>query len=710
MGRRRRKSIRRLLVALAVLAAGRGEAGTVHELIRGDARIPDGVFDWSGAYVGVNIGLATPQRPGTPLEARWPLSASIYDLYPGSWEHAGLTGGGQAGYLWQAGRVVYGMEMDFNYLGGQTGPAALAAASPVYWAAGAPLYGVQYHPTAPLFGTMRGRLGVAIDRWLLYTTLGLTTGGTRGAASVFFLPDTSQWFTAQQSGSKLTKFVAGAGLEYALTDSTSARFEYFFLDQNRSKQIFLGFAPPHHFVSNVMNQSNVFRVGVNHLFGDENRYHPAGNPKATEELYSFHILETNVLQGYPSFPAKYTGTNSFPSRGELRDGSTTDFFAGIRLWDGAAVYVNPETNSGYAVGQGDGNVVGAASFPNASFTRGTSGSPYLRFMRYFLRQTIGLGGGDDSSAPTDGAHSVQLEAAAGQIARLVDRNRITLQIGKYAVNDIFGTNAYASDPTRDFLNFNFSNALGSFDYASDVWGYTYGATAQWRQDWWTARAGVFQLPLTPGSPQIEPVLCRQCMFVGELEARYDLLGQPGAIKFLAYDDMGYMADLVQINALAFLTGSYPPQTSWLRNKHTKTGFGINIAQQLAPNIGFFLRAGANSGNFETISYTDMDSGVAGGLVFSGALWGLKKDEIGVGLSTASLRTARASYLALGGLGLMVGDGALTYGNERVVETFYRHQFFDWLEGSLDYQFLGNPGYNQARGPINFFGFRLRAAI
>jgi high affinity Mn2+ porin len=247
---------------------------------------------------------------------------------------------------------------------------------------------------------------------------------------------------------------------------------------------------PYLFVSDVVSQSNLYRVGVNYLFGDEDRARRSASLRGVEEFYSFHVLETNVLQGYPSFSARYSGANSFPPRGELRDGSTTDVFAGIRLWEGAAVYVNPETNGGFALGQGNGNVTGAASYPNASFTRGTSGSPYLRFMRYFLRQTIGLGGGDDAGSSSEGAHSVQLEAGAGQIARRVDRNRITLQVGKYAVNDTFGTNAYASDPTHDFLNFNFSNALGSFDYASDVWGYTYGAAVQWRQDWWTGRARV----------------------------------------------------------------------------------------------------------------------------------------------------------------------------------------------------------------------------
>ena len=82
--------------------------------------------------------------------------------------------------------------------------------------------------------------------------------------------------------------------------------------------------------------------------------------------------------------------------------------------------------------------------------------------------------------------------------------------------------------------------MGAFDYAADSWGYTYGAALEWKQDWWTARAGVFQLSDVPNSSDIEPVLGRQFMGVAEFEARYDLLGEPGVIKFLAYGDNGYL--------------------------------------------------------------------------------------------------------------------------------------------------------------------------
>jgi len=331
-------------------------------------------------------------------------------------------------------------------------------------------------------------------------------------------------------------------------------------------------------------------------------------------------------------------------------------------------------------------------------------------MRYFLRQSIGLGGGSEAAQTDSGVRSVLLEDTEGQVARRVDKNRLVFTIGKYAVNDIFDANKYAHDPTRDFLNFSFSNALASFDYASDTWGYTYGATAEWIQNWWTIRAGVFQLPEVPGGQKIEPVVCLQCMAVAEAEARYDIFKRPGVLKIRGYSDNGYIADINQINKIAYATDTFPPNPAWLRNKHTKPGMGLSIAQELYPDIGFFLRAGMTNGKYESISYTDVDKNIAAGFVFSGNLWNRPKDEIGTGYAIAALSGSRATYFSLGGLGLQIGDGALTYGNERVLEAYYRASLKDWLETSFDYQLITNPGYNQVRGPINFFAIRMRASF
>ena len=58
------------------------------------------------------------------------------------------------------------------------------------------------------------------------------------------------------------------------------------------------------------------------------------------------------------------------------------------------------------------------------------------------------------------------------------------------------------------------------------------------------------------------------------------------------------------------------------------------------------------------------------------------------------------------MGIEDGDGALTYGREAVVETYYDSEFWKGIHGALDYQFIQNPAFNQARGPVSVFAVRL----
>ena len=68
-------------------------------------------------------------------------------------------------------------------------------------------------------------------------------------------------------------------------------------------------------------------------------------------------------------------------------------------------------------------------------------------------------------------------------------------VGRFGVNDIFDTNKFANNPKIDFLNWTAINA-GTFDYAGDGWGYSYGAAAEWDTGRWTLRGGVFDLSTT----------------------------------------------------------------------------------------------------------------------------------------------------------------------------------------------------------------------
>ena len=284
------------------------------------------------------------------------LSSSAFDLYPESGERAGVSFGAQAGYNWQIGPWVYGVETDFNFLDGRRGPSGTFAAPPAYWSQGVFSYTLAYEQSAKYFASLRGRLGFALDRTLFYVTAGVAAGGSRGPATLFLnTGGPGNPFTTPDSQSSRMKYILGAGVEYALYDNWSARLEYFFLNQSLNTHVFdngSGFQ----YGSRIRNENHVLRFGLNYNFGksaeaadekgakkDDKKGEDA---KPESEAYSVHGQTTGVLQGYPKFPALYSGPNSFPPNGQARFGSTTNLFLGLRLWEGAAAYLNPEIDEG----------------------------------------------------------------------------------------------------------------------------------------------------------------------------------------------------------------------------------------------------------------------------------------------------------------------------------------------------------------------------
>ena len=183
----------------------------------------------------------------------------------------------------------------------------------------------------------------------------------------------------------------------------------------------------------------------------------------------------------------------------------------------------------------------------------------------------------------------------------VDLNRLTFTVGKYSVVDIFDDNKYAHDSVNTFLNWTIID-MGAFDYAGDSWGYTYAATAEWKQDSWTARAGVFQLSQHPSSQVIEPVLFRQFEPVVELEERHTIQEQPGKLKFLFYANDGFMGNFDQVVAEGFATGTRP-DISAVRARCVKVGGGRNLEQQITPSLGLFARLSMSTGQYEVFDFT-----------------------------------------------------------------------------------------------------------
>jgi high affinity Mn2+ porin len=707
-------------------------------------------FTWAGLHIGVNAGGGLPIASGGTLQAGSGFTSGAFDLAAPNRDRAGASFGAQIGYDWQHGPWVYGLETDLNFLGLRRASTGIFPAPAAYRPLGITAYGLTSDENGDYFASIRARLGYAFDRTLLYATGGIAAGGWRGASNlVFYDAGALGLFFAPLSKSSRMKYAIGGGIEQALDDHVSARLEYLYVNQQLQNRVYdnnFSFQ----FAARQRSEAHVLRLGLNYRFdpqeeargdaksddektsdtaksedaaGDEEKAKKGGkkgkraekakdkekkeekDDKKDEEIYSFHGQTTAVVQGYPKYPALYSGSHSFPPKGLADAGSTSNLFVGMRLWKGAAVYLNPEVDLGYGLA----NSVGAASYVNGAVAKVGRAAPYMRFQRYFLRQIIGLDGGEKVEDPETGSFNEVLESTQNQLSGKVDKDRLILTIGKFSVPDIFDDNKYAHDPTTGFMNFGV-NTLGAFDYAADSWGYTYGAALEWKQDWWSARGGLFQLSEIPNGPSIEPQIGRQFMGVAEFEARYDLLEQPGVIKFLAFADNGNLAKVQDAIDFAYLTGNFPPDVNnpWIRKRHVKVGGGVNVQQQLSKEVGVFLRASMSDGRFETVDYTDIDRSLSTGFTAAGALWGRDKDEIGGAMVFSGLAGPRVSYFGLGGTSVYIGDGGLSYAGEKVFETYYKYNVRDGVELTLDYQLIGNPAHNSARGPVNVFGLRLHA--
>ncbi|MBC7582566.1 MAG: carbohydrate porin, partial [Tardiphaga sp.] len=71
-----------------------------------------------------------------------------------------------------------------------------------------------------------------------------------------------------------------------------------------------------------------------------------------------------------------------------------------------------------------------------------------------------------------------------------------------------------------------------------------------------------------------------------------------------------------------------------------------------------------------------------------------------------LSGAHRDFLAAGGRGLLIGDGRLNYGTERILETYYAYAINRSFTLTADYQLIANPAYNRDRGPVSVFSGRL----
>ena len=275
-------------VALLALPASAADLPSKKSAPVAEMPIP---FNWTGLYVGVNIGTGL---SGTAISAPAPSTVGNAHSDSGSMTSYGLTTGFQAGYNYQIGsHVVVGIEGDFGFLGTSRRQVNINDPSLVF------------KTKSDFFGTLRPRIGYAWDRSLLYVTGGLAVVNVKNGFENFGPPLIST------SRAKVG-YTVGAGLETALSGNWSLKAEYLYVDAGRTTVT--GPTSPRDFIK-FKNQYQVARFGLNYRFGDVGKV-------SSEPSYNWSGFYAGLNLGTGA-----TATNAVPSTTVGGTGQVDDIYA-----------------------------------------------------------------------------------------------------------------------------------------------------------------------------------------------------------------------------------------------------------------------------------------------------------------------------------------------------------------------------------------------
>jgi high affinity Mn2+ porin len=415
-------------------------------------------------------------------------------------------------------------------------------------------------------------------------------------------------------------------------------------------------------------------------------------PHSDENRFWISGQANIIFQTHPPFPAAYSGPNSLHSYYEKATSQVYTLFVGVQLTQTTELFADVES----AGGRGISDALGLAGFTNLDVVRNPSlgAAPYLA--RLMLRQTIPLSD-----------ERVSAERGPFGLATSLPKRRVEIRVGKLSLVDFLDTNSAGSDSHLQFMNWTVDNN-GAYDYAAQTRGYTDGIIVEYDAPAWSLRFAEAMMPKVANGINLDADLLRAHSENFEAESRRNFLPhRAGVIRFLAYmnhANMGSYREAIH----NFLAGesAQPDIISTRRQGRVKYGFGLNFEQDLADQFGVFGRLGWNDGRNESFAYTEVDRTLEFGFYFKGKSWHRANDRAGAVFAVNALTNDHARYLALGGLGFLLGDGALTYGPEEIVDAYYTAHVWRGFFASVDLQHVNNPGYNQVRGPVVVPGVRL----
>lgn len=214
-------------------------------------------YSWSGLYIGGNVGYGWGRFASNYSLNNIPVSQDTVDP-------SGIVGGGQIGLNWQLGSVVLGAEADFQGSDHSAGNTFIScpAANPV---CGGVNSTTVYTEKMEWFGTARGRIGYAFDRFMVYGTAGAAYARFAGDATITCPAPACVTIRINSANTK-TGWTAGGGIEGALVGSWTWKLEYLYFDYG-TVTVTDNSVPGLSNRSETKITDNVVRAGVNYRFG-----------------------------------------------------------------------------------------------------------------------------------------------------------------------------------------------------------------------------------------------------------------------------------------------------------------------------------------------------------------------------------------------------------------------------------------------------------
>lgn len=216
--------------------------------------IVEAPFSWTGFYAGVHAGATFGDNDAQIVSNGQPFFHDGTDA-PFDLSATGFEGGAQIGYNWQMDAFVFGVEADFGGMGASDSTGGIG--TPTLWNG----LGTDYDWLA----TVRGRVGYAWDRVLVYGTAGLAI--SQFTDTYHFQKTDDPGDTSDLSwGDTATGWTVGGGVEYSMTNHVSLRLEGLYVDLGSTTNDLSNEFGGDPTTAEIDHKFGVARVGLNYRF------------------------------------------------------------------------------------------------------------------------------------------------------------------------------------------------------------------------------------------------------------------------------------------------------------------------------------------------------------------------------------------------------------------------------------------------------------